>query len=313
MSPAALTTMAYPSSSWSKTAGDQCTQLPDPMQVSRSMVIFNATPTKLRRMATDEPRIRLTVDGGVGRLELNRPEAANSIDLQLAIEFEEAALRLAADASLRVVLLTGAGARFCGGGDVGAFAASPLDMPELLADIISHLHPALMLLAESDAPVVAAVQGSAAGAGLGLVLGADLVLAARSAKFVMAFTAIGLSPDSSSTWFLPRVVGHRRAMELALTNRVLSADEAQAWGMVTTVVDDDALGPAADEMVARLATGPTAAYGRTARLLRRSWDASLADQLDEERRQLVASGGTADGREGVTAFAAKRPPKFTGS
>ena len=263
-------------------------------------------------MATDEPRIRLTVEGGIGRLELNRPDAANSIDLQLAIELEAAARRLAGDASVRVVLLTGAGARFCGGGDVGSSAEDPAAMSGLLADITSHVHPAVRLLTELDAPVVAAVQGSAAGAGLGLVLASDLVLAARSAKFVMAFTAIGLSPDGSSTWFLPRVVGHRRAMELALTNRVLSAEEAQDWGIATTVVDDGQLPGAAEDLVARLAAGPTAAYGRTAKLLRGAWDASLEDQLDEERRQLTASGATADGQEGVTAFAAKRPPNFSG-
>jgi 2-(1,2-epoxy-1,2-dihydrophenyl)acetyl-CoA isomerase len=264
-------------------------------------------------MASDEPSIRLTIRDGVGRLELNRPDAANSIDLQLATELEAAARRLADEPSVRAVLLTGAGTRFCGGGDVGSFAGSPPEeLGNLLSDITEHLHPAVQMLVELDAPVVAAVHGSAAGAGLGLVLAADLVIAARSTKFVMAYTGIGLSPDGSSSWFLPRIVGHRRAMELALTNRVLTADEAQEWGIVNTVVDDDGLMAAADELATRLAAGPTSAYGRTAALLRASWEASLPAQLAEERRQLTVSGLTADGQEGVAAFAAKRGPDFTG-
>ena len=128
------------------------------------------------------------------------------------------------------------------------------------------MHPAVETLVNLDAPVVVAVQGSAAGAGLGLVLAADLVIAARSAKFVMAFTAIGLSPDASSSWFLPRIVGQRRALELTLMNRVLSAAEAHEWGIVTSVVDDDALFDAAAECATTLAAGPTAAFGRAARL-----------------------------------------------
>jgi 2-(1,2-epoxy-1,2-dihydrophenyl)acetyl-CoA isomerase len=258
--------------------------------------------------------IRLSVAGGVARLELHRPDAANAIDLELATELHQAARALAADDSVRVVLLTGAGARFCGGGDVGSFAhADPAELPGLLADITAHLHPAVEQLVALDAPVVAAVQGSAAGAGFGLVLAADMVVAARSAKFVMAYTGIGLSPDGSSSWFLPRVVGLRRAEELTLTNRVLTAEEAQAWGVVTTVVDDDGLSEAADDLVTRLAAGPTLAYGRAARLLRASAERDLPSHLAVERAALTSSGGTADAAEGVRAFREKRPPKFLGT
>jgi 2-(1,2-epoxy-1,2-dihydrophenyl)acetyl-CoA isomerase len=257
--------------------------------------------------------IRLSIGAGVARLELHRPDAANAIDLDLATELEHAAMTIAGDASVRAVLLTGAGARFCGGGDVGAFAHSdPAELADLLAEITAHLHPAVEQLVALDAPVVVAVQGSAAGAGFGLVLAADLVVAARSAKFVMAYTGIGLSPDGSSSWFLPRIVGLRRATELTLTNRVLGAEEAQAWGIVTTVVDDDGLAATADELVTRLASGPTQAYGRAARLLRESGGRSLADHLAVERAALTASGGTADGQEGVSAFVEKRPPTFEG-
>jgi 2-(1,2-epoxy-1,2-dihydrophenyl)acetyl-CoA isomerase len=258
--------------------------------------------------------IRLDVVDGVARLELDRPDHANAIDLELATELAQATDELSRDQSVRVVLLTGAGARFCGGGDLGSFAThDPAALSDLLADITAHLHPAVEQLVALDAPVVAAVQGSAAGAGMGLVLAADLVLAARSAKFVMAYTGIGLSPDGSTSWFLPRIVGLRRALELTLTNRVLTADEALAWGVVTSVVDDDALAASADELVARLASGPTRAYGRAARLLRDAAGASLHDHLAAERRELRASAATSDGAEGVAAFAAKRRPDFTGT
>jgi 2-(1,2-epoxy-1,2-dihydrophenyl)acetyl-CoA isomerase len=271
-------------------------------------------PVAVAWFSTMSGTINLTIAGGIGRLELNRPDAANSIDLELATDLEAAAAELAAVSDLRVVLLTGAGARFCGGGDVGSFAgADPSELSGLLAEITAHLHPAVEQLVALDAPVVAAVQGSAAGAGFGLVLAADLVVAARSAKFVMAYTGIGLSPDGSSSWFLPRIVGLRRAAELTLTNRVLTADEAHDWGIVTSVVDDDKLGAEAEGLVARLAGGPTRAYGRAARLLRDAADATLADHLAAERTALTESGATADGAEGVAAFAAKRKPTFSGT
>lgn len=258
--------------------------------------------------------IRLEVADGVARLELHRPDAANAIDLELATELERATAELAGDNGVRVVLLTGAGARFCGGGDVSSFAdTDPSALPALLAEITAHLHPAVEQLVALDAPVIAAVQGSAAGAGFGLMLAADLVVATRSAKFVMAYTGIGLSPDGSSSWFLPRIVGLRRATELTLTNRVLTAEEALAWGLVTTVVDDDALTSTAEELATRLAAGPTLAYGRAARLLRDAGTASLHDHLEVERQELSASAGTADGIEGVAAFSAKRRPGFTGT
>jgi len=283
------------------------------MQVSRSIVIFTVTMETLDRCSMTYQTIKLSVDGGVARLELNRPDAANAINLELSIELEDAANAIAADPSVRAVLLTGAGARFCGGGDVTTFAGCAGDeLAALLAEIPAHVHPAVETLVNLDAPVVVAVQGSAAGAGLGLVLAADLVIAARSAKFVMAFTAIGLSPDASTSWFLPRVGGQRRALELTLMNRVLSATEAHEWGIVTSVVDDDALFDVAADYATTLAAGPTAAFGRAARLLRGTWDTTLPEQLTEERTQLSASGGTADGREGVAAFVEKRPPRFEG-
>ena len=184
-------------------------------------------------------------DDGVAHLTLNRPDASNAIDARLAGDLADAAARLSGATDVRAVLLTGAGERFCAGGDVRTFANPETRLDEVLRGIIAPLHAAIVDLAELDAPVVAAVQGSAAGAGLALVAGADYVLAAQSAKLVMAYTAIGLVPDGGSTWYLARVVGLRRATELALMNRALSAEEACDWGLVNRVVADADLTPEA--------------------------------------------------------------------
>ena len=265
---------------------------------------------------TDAPVLLDVSDEGVARLTLNRPEAANAIDLTLARALATAATELADSSTVRAVLLSGRGARFCGGGDVRAFAtaagAGP-ELPERLTGIVAALHEAIEAFARLDAPIVAAVQGSAAGAGLSLVALSDLVLSAQSTKFVMAYTAIGLTPDGGSTWYLPRIVGLRRAVELTLTNRALSAEEAREWGLVTRVVADDALAAEAEAVATKLATGPTRSFGVAKRLLRDSIGTSLTEQLAAEERELLAAGGRADAREGVVAFVEKRPPNFTGT
>ena len=257
--------------------------------------------------------VLLTVDDhGVARLTLNRPDAANAIDFSLSSALAEAASSLRARDDVRAVLLSGAGDRFCGGGDVKTFAASE-GVDETLRTIVDRLHEAIEDLYAIGAPIVAAVQGSAAGAGLSLMTGADLVVAAASTKFVMAYTAIALSPDGGSTYVLPRMIGVRRALELALTNRVLSADEALEWGLVTQVVPDAELTNAAEALVQQLAAGPTRAFATAKRLMRASLANDLKTQLADEADGIVAAGRTADAREGVTAFVEKRPPKFRGA
>jgi 2-(1,2-epoxy-1,2-dihydrophenyl)acetyl-CoA isomerase len=256
--------------------------------------------------------LRLDVRDGVAHLELHRPDAANAITLQLAQELDAVSRRLRDDPTVRAVLLTGAGKMFCGGGDVKAFAATGPDLPAHLREITTHLHAGVSRLVRADPPVVAAVQGSAAGAGLGLVTAADLVVAAESAKFVMAYTAIGLTPDGSSTWFLPRIVGTRRALELALTNRVLTAHEALDWGLVTRVVPDGDVAGEAQALAARLAAGPTRSFGAAARLLRGSLDESLETQMERESEELSAAAARPDAAEGLAAFVEKRAPSFTG-
>jgi 2-(1,2-epoxy-1,2-dihydrophenyl)acetyl-CoA isomerase len=261
---------------------------------------------------SSEPAVLLDVRDGVARLTLNRPDAANAIDLALAKALKDSAAEIAATEGVRVVVLRGAGARFCGGGDVPSFADAADGLADALHAVLAELHPAVELLASLDAPVVAAVQGSAAGAGLALVAGADLAIAAASTKFVMAYTAIGLVPDGGSTWYLPRAIGMRRALELALTNRVLSAEEACDWGLVNRVVDDAELDDAVEALVGSLVAGAPRALGSAKALMRSSLAMTLDAQLAHEATRMVLAGGSAAGQEGVAAFVAKRPPEFPG-
>lgn len=250
---------------------------------------------------------------GVAEIAFNRPEAANSIDVRLARELMEVAIRCDEDAKIRAVLLTGTGKRFCAGGDLKAFASYVGELPGALNETVVYLHTASSHFARMDAPLVVAVNGVAAGAGMSLAVAGDLVLAAESARFVMAYTAAGLSPDGSSSYFLPRLIGLRRAQELMLTNRLLSAEEALEWGLINRVVPDARLAAEARELAQTLAQGPTRAFGTVKALLNESFSGTLETQLEREARGIVAMGRSADGREGVRAFVEKRPPSFCGS
>jgi 2-(1,2-epoxy-1,2-dihydrophenyl)acetyl-CoA isomerase len=254
----------------------------------------------------------LEVRDGVAHLTLNRPDSANGIDVTMAHELEHAALSMAGDPAVRAVLVTGAGARFCGGGDVKTFGEQGDGLPNYLREVATALHVAITELVHLDAPVVAAVQGSAAGAGMGLVGAADLVLAGESAKFVMAYTGIGVTPDGSSSWFLPRLVGLKRALELTLTNRVLSAGEALDLGLITRVVPDGDLEQEAQALAAHLAAGPTRALGGAKRLLHGSLESTLETHVARETTEITAAAATRDAAEGIAAFVAKRAPEFRG-
>jgi 2-(1,2-epoxy-1,2-dihydrophenyl)acetyl-CoA isomerase len=260
-------------------------------------------------MATYETLL-LDISDGVADLVLNRPEAANTLDLTMARELADAAVALHNDHGVRAVVLRGAGATFCAGGDLKHFQAQGAGLPAHLKRVTVALHVAVTHLAQLDAPVVAAVHGSAAGAGFSLVLGADFVVAAESAKFVLAYTRAGLAPDGGSTWFLVRALGLRRATELALRNRALTATEAEQLALVTKVVADDAVVDEARALAAELASGPTRTFGATKRLLRDSVTNTLETQLELESRAIVAASA-ADGREGIAAFLEKRAPRFT--
>ena len=253
--------------------------------------------------------VLLEVRDHVAYITLNRPQAGNALDLEMAKELAAAALECESNRDVRAVLLSGAGKSFCAGGDVKVFAAQP-HLSRYLREITSYLHLAVSRFARLNAPVIAAVHGSAAGGGFSLAISCDLVLAAESAKFLMAYSKIGMAPDGGSTYFLPRLVGLKRAVELALTNRVLSAAEACAWGIVTEVIAPELLSARAEELAQSLAQGPTGAFGSAKRLLHGGWNQTLETQMELESRAIAEAGGTADGQEGIRAFVEKRKAKF---
>ena len=246
----------------------------------------------------------------VARITLNRPDAANALNDEMGRELMQVAIRASEDRSVRAVILTGAGKMFCGGGDLKHFAAQEERLPAHLKELAGCLHMAISRFVRMDAPVIAAVNGSAGGAGFSLCLFADLVIAAESAKFTLAYTRAGLSPDGGSTFFLPRMIGARRALEMALTNRVLSAKEALEWCIVTRVVPDGELQSAAQTLAAQLAAGATQALGAAKRLIHHSFSESLETQMELEAQGIADMARTADAREGIAAFIAKRPPSF---
>ncbi len=260
----------------------------------------------------DYANLRLDIRGGVARIILNRPDAGNALDLDTARELLDAAIHCSEDRAVRAVIVTGAGRMFCAGGDLKSFAARGDRLPAYLKEVTTSLHAALARFTRMDAPVIAAVNGPAAGGGMSLACAADLVLAAESARFTMAFTRIGLSPDSGSTWLLPRLVGFRRALELTLTNRTLTAQEALAWGLVTRVVPDADLAREAEALAAALAAGPTRAFGAAKRLFQLGAAGGFETQMEHETQALADMARTADCGEGIAAFLAKRAPVFAG-
>ncbi|MDE2306196.1 MAG: enoyl-CoA hydratase/isomerase family protein, partial [Gammaproteobacteria bacterium] len=237
---------------------------------------------------TAEATVRLEIRDRIAHLTLSRPAAANAMNLAFGREFLDAAVA-AAGGEARAILLTGEGRHFCFGGDLKGMLGTERDLKDYLVELTTNLHAGLAHLARAAAPVIAAVNGTAAGAGLGLVLGADLAIAGRSAKFAPAYTGVALTPDAGCTFWLPRVVGMKRAMELFLTNRVLDAEEASALGIVNRVVDDAALAAEAGALAARIAAGPVGAYRRLKRLLAESVSGYEA-QLARESQSIAAQG-----------------------
>jgi 2-(1,2-epoxy-1,2-dihydrophenyl)acetyl-CoA isomerase len=255
--------------------------------------------------------LTLRVADGLATVRLDRPSQANAIDTAMAADLRELAHRLAEDSSVRAVLLGGNGRRFTAGGDIGQFAGTPPEqLPAVLRRMIDDYHLAIERLTALDAPIVAAVRGAAAGGGLGLVCAADYVVAAEDAVFAVGYAAIGLTADGGNTWFLPRLVGLRRAQEMFLLNRRVTAAEALEWGLINRVVPDAEVEEAAAEVAAQLAAGPTRAFGGMRRLLRQSLETDLRAQLAAEVAEIVEVAGTPDAAEGIAAFAARRPPQF---
>ncbi|MBP8926034.1 MAG: enoyl-CoA hydratase/isomerase family protein [Pseudomonadales bacterium] len=256
--------------------------------------------------------LEFTCDHGVAHITLNRPDAANGLDMTMAQELLQVSIACRADPEVRAVLLDAHGRMFCAGGDLKSFVAHQAQLHAYIKELTTYLHAAITNFARMRAPLIAAVQGAAAGAGFSIVCCADLVLAARSAKFTMAYTGAGLVPDGSSSYFLPRIVGLRRTQELMLTNRRLGAEEALDWGIVTRVVDDEALTAEAGDLAQQIAAGPTGAFAAVKKLLAGTFECSLETQMEQESMAIADAAISADGLEGVAAFFARRPAVFSG-
>lgn len=250
-------------------------------------------------------------ESGLARLTLGRPDSVYVLGATEAADLRAVAVYLSNNTGARSVLLSTHGPMFCGGGDLAAFGEH--DSPgELISEITIDFHAALARFSRLDAPIVAAVDGAAGGAGMSLVAAVDLVVCSEKAKFTMGYTKAGLVPDGSSSFFLARCVGLKRAMDLALTNRLLTAAEAEEWGLVNRVVPADDVHAEAEALAVSLAAGPTLSFGRAKQLIVDGASSALEEAMERESTFIAAAARSADGQEGIAAFLGKRAPEFTG-
>jgi 2-(1,2-epoxy-1,2-dihydrophenyl)acetyl-CoA isomerase len=256
--------------------------------------------------------ILFNITDGIGRLTLNRPERLNSFTAAMHEEVRDALARLAADGA-RVLVLSGAGRAFCAGQDLNDRAVAPGGQPVDLGDSIERYYkPLVLTLRGLPLPVLAAVNGVAAGAGANIALACDLVIAARSATFIQSFSKLGLVPDCGGSWTLPHLVGTARALGLALLGDKLTAEQAAQWGLIWRCVDDAEFPASVDALAAQLAAGPTRGFALTKQAILRATNLSFEAAVDAEREAQRALGASADYAEGVAAFTAKRAPRFSG-
>ncbi len=249
---------------------------------------------------------------GIATLTLNRPDDANALNEQMANELLDVAMICSTDERVRAMIVTGQGKMFCAGGDLREMDEQGERRPEHLTRMASALHGALIRFAHMDAPLIMAVNGTAAGGGFSMALSGDIILASDKARFIAAYTASGLTPDGSSTFFLAKHVGLLRAKELLLTNRLLSAQEACDWGMVTRVVPAETLMDEAHKLATSFAAGPTRAFGGLKQLLQTAYSDPIETQLERETRSISQMMRTHDGPHGVNAFLNKQKPQFKG-
>lgn len=262
---------------------------------------------------SQEELILVRLEAGVLELTLNRPDRLNAFNDDMHLALRAGFQRARDESAVRAVLLTGAGRGFCAGQDLGDRDPRKMEgPPDLGYTLETFYNPLVRLIRGLEKPVVAAVNGVAAGAGANVALACDIVLAARSARFIQAFSKIGLTPDAGGSWSLSRLLGEARAKGLALTAEPLSAEKAEAWGLIWRVHDDEQLMPEARALAARLAAGPTRGMGLTKMSIQSAATLSFEDQLDIERDHQRLAGRTQDYAEGVAAFLDKRQPKFEG-
>lgn len=261
-------------------------------------------------MSPSDPLVVVDAEDGIATLTLNRPDDGNALSLAMVEHLSASVSHVDADRSIRCVILTGAGRFFCVGGDIGAFKSAGSNVPELLKNVTAHLHMAISRLARMGKPLVVAVNGPAAGAGLGLAALGDIVIAAEPAHFSMAYTAIGLTPDGGTSALLPRLIGLRKTQELALTNRRVKSQEAVEIGLISRVVDANELASEARATAATLAMGAVCAFGTVRRLLLSGYEQPFEAQLELEARAIAQAAAGPEGKEGIAAFLEKRRPSF---
>ena len=252
------------------------------------------------------------VSDNIATITLSRPENANALNLKMAEELHEISITCCTNADIRAVILTGEGKMFCAGGDLHQFKEAGDEKEALLLRMATILHAAVTRFANMDAPLIVAVNGAAGGGGFSMMLAGDFVIASSKAKLVSAYTASGLTPDGSSTFYLAKHVGLLRAKELMFTNRVLTAQEGIEWGLVSRVVEPDELMNEAMDMARTFATGPTKSYGRLKRMMQTAFSDPMESQLEKETQGIASMMATRDGPHGLEAFLNKQKPEFEG-
>jgi 2-(1,2-epoxy-1,2-dihydrophenyl)acetyl-CoA isomerase len=257
--------------------------------------------------------ITFEVKDHVAKITLNRPDAANGLDMAMGKDLMHAAILCDEDPEIRAVLLTGAGKMFSAGGDLKYFSECGDGLGSALKEVTVYAHAANSRFIRMNAPLITAVNGPAAGMGMSFALCGDMIIAAESAMFMAAYTAAGLSPDGGMTYMLPRMIGLPRTKEIILTNKRVSAREALEWGLVNKVVPDDELMNETEALAKKLANGPTLSFGSVKRLLNKTFSETLESQMEHEARGIAAMTKTRDAKEGIAAFLERRRPEFTGS